>query len=1626
MEPVNRRRKLSNVNSFSGKNAYDGVLSGRRRPKYDGAPAVRVEEYGEIFSTTGQGECSSIPVLDVSSLEESCDDLEIWSRKKPDYGKIFGGFRDQDIAISYEELVARDNARVCLPSSASQSSQDLGDMSNQPLDALQQFRMAYNKISQRNKDGLDGTTQVTQLPAVSGFTRFIGESASQPKKETKNNKSVTNNIHPSLNSSKGEFPGKQTSQSTVDSRSRHQDESLSGERIVETFEADLKTHRSKVSSSLPAVSQLNKEIESRKSSSSSHVASQPNKETESEKSSSFPVAYQPNKETKSQKSSPPAVSQPNKETKSQTSSSSPAASQPNKETESQKSSASHPASQPNKETKSQKSSSSHPASQPSKEAKSQKSSSSPAASQPNKETKSQNKPSLPAASQPNIDTENQKSYITNNIHLSVNSSKGDFHEKQTSQSAVESRSRYGQDESLPGDGIFMTFEVDLKSHPSKVSSPPTASQPKKETENQKPVVTDNIHPNVSTTSKEDFHEKQTSQSAIEFTSRYQDESLLGDNIFKTLEADLKSHTSKVTSSTAASEPNKETESQKSHITNNIHPSVNSNKPDFPEKPTSQSTVDQDVSLLSDIIFKPFEADFKSDPTKISSSTAASEPSKETESQKSFVTYNIHPNVNSSKGGFHEKQTSQSAVESRNLETFEADLKSHTSKVSPPPAASQPNKESESQKSHKTNNIHPSENSSKGNFPEKQTSQSSVDSRSTYSQDESISDDRNFTKFQADLRSHTPKVASPPAVSATHVDNHKDYQKRTTATYGESPSNCFDEELDVNSAAAISAAALRKAIEKAQKSIRIAKESVGRKTGFSSRSFKDDLKVKAKDKMKERDYKHESTAFFSDFVDGQKLFGAKKVTNELHGKIPELGKNSEILIRSPVELRENKVVCNSKEIVGKTESIENNTCEGPQKDVEKPDHFLVLESCEMKLGDTKLNNLTVHQNVEDDKEIPVKSDETGDERKFSEESFGLFETKKQENLEQEHDEQVGKEEEQEEEEKERLYDVCEVEMIKNAETYDRSIETNDLSQNEDHEGKEKENDKAEETWEKLDEVQVPETYEKSSIDFDDTEESKSAIGASQIVNDTEEACKVDQNASNAEPSQQIDDVSTSSSSGHEFQVDETLTENEKTENVSSNETEDNKEECDAKSDDLANCGLTDMDFVQNDCSIETYDLSQKEEYVIKEEESHKAEETWQNLDKIQVPETYEIPSSDYNDAEASESVIGASKIVDDTEEVSKVDQKDNNVESSQEIDDVSNSSSSSHDFQVEDTEALEKEMIGNVSSDETEDNEDECDANCGLADVEFVQNNVQSESSSDTVLSMEIEVKEQKEREETAEKEDNNLQQPHEDISEVTTKMETGTQQEPENASRESDPSKTEQERIKFAVDRAICEARERAFAEVRQRVISETQEKVTKASSDKTSAQAKLKAERAAVERATAEARQRALEKAVSQKQMSEPKVQVKEINQTTNVESALRSKAKLEKDNRIMERAAKARAEKEMRDLLALREQAERNRLAENLDADIKRWSNGKEGNLRALLSTLQYILGAESGWQPVSLTDIITTSAVKKAYRKATLCVHPDKLQQRGATIQQKYICEKVFDLLKAAWNRFNSEER
>ncbi|CAH1434514.1 unnamed protein product [Lactuca virosa] len=94
-----------------------------------------------------------------------------------------------------------------------------------------------------------------------------------------------------------------------------------------------------------------------------------------------------------------------------------------------------------------------------------------------------------------------------------------------------------------------------------------------------------------------------------------------------------------------------------------------------------------------------------------------------------------------------------------------------------------------------------------------------------------------------------------------------------------------------------------------------------------------------------------------------------------------------------------------------------------------------------------------------------------------------------------------------------------------------------------------------------------------------------------------------------------------------------------------------------------------------------------------------------------------------------------------------------------------------------------------------------------------------------------------------------------------------------------------------------------------------------------------------------------------------------------------------------------------------------------------IKKWSSGKEGNLRALLSTLHEILEPESGWEPVPLTDMMSTRAVRKHYENAEYLTSAVRLVQRGASTREKYICRKVLEILNVCSVevlRFESEEK
>ncbi|XP_061489326.1 putative tyrosine-protein phosphatase auxilin isoform X2 [Rhineura floridana] len=70
---------------------------------------------------------------------------------------------------------------------------------------------------------------------------------------------------------------------------------------------------------------------------------------------------------------------------------------------------------------------------------------------------------------------------------------------------------------------------------------------------------------------------------------------------------------------------------------------------------------------------------------------------------------------------------------------------------------------------------------------------------------------------------------------------------------------------------------------------------------------------------------------------------------------------------------------------------------------------------------------------------------------------------------------------------------------------------------------------------------------------------------------------------------------------------------------------------------------------------------------------------------------------------------------------------------------------------------------------------------------------------------------------------------------------------------------------------------------------------------------------------------------------------------------------------------------------------------MAKEMDPEklkILEWIEGKERNIRALLSTMHTVLWeGETKWKPVSMADLVTPEQVKKVYRRAVLVVHPDK---------------------------------
>lgn len=115
-KPPNATAAGSNALSFSGKDAYDDVFSGGLKPKFGAAasaPAsvssrrVAAEDFAEIFGGKNGTRGSSIPVLDLSDLDDrsGSGDFRSSGGGKVDYSMIFGGGDDVPASVpAYEEL----------------------------------------------------------------------------------------------------------------------------------------------------------------------------------------------------------------------------------------------------------------------------------------------------------------------------------------------------------------------------------------------------------------------------------------------------------------------------------------------------------------------------------------------------------------------------------------------------------------------------------------------------------------------------------------------------------------------------------------------------------------------------------------------------------------------------------------------------------------------------------------------------------------------------------------------------------------------------------------------------------------------------------------------------------------------------------------------------------------------------------------------------------------------------------------------------------------------------------------------------------------------------------------------------------------------------------------------------------------------------------------------------------------------------------------------------------------------------------------------------------------------------------------------------------------------------------
>ncbi|KAJ1722110.1 auxilin-like clathrin-binding protein required for normal clathrin function [Coemansia erecta] len=123
---------------------------------------------------------------------------------------------------------------------------------------------------------------------------------------------------------------------------------------------------------------------------------------------------------------------------------------------------------------------------------------------------------------------------------------------------------------------------------------------------------------------------------------------------------------------------------------------------------------------------------------------------------------------------------------------------------------------------------------------------------------------------------------------------------------------------------------------------------------------------------------------------------------------------------------------------------------------------------------------------------------------------------------------------------------------------------------------------------------------------------------------------------------------------------------------------------------------------------------------------------------------------------------------------------------------------------------------------------------------------------------------------------------------------------------------------------------------------------------------------------------------------------------------------------NRLTESSA-AVAEMRRKEEARRVEDDERLAIIDQVDVEIRVWRDGKQQNLRALLSSLHTLLPAVPA---IGMHEILEPGKVKRAYMRAIARLHPDKLA-KDADLRTRMVSASVFSSLNEAWDVFKQQE-